>query len=210
MPPDALSSWQGWDLVDPPYLITQFVWWPADTFLRLCVLVWLLREVRPTQTWRSPAKALLAAINAEALLGLRAGILGLAGLIPGLALLAMVGVSTLGAWVAILVIGVLGLIPALAYYMRRSLAPTALLTLPLKGAEALDWSRDRLAGRFGAFLKLALPWWAFGLCLDASTLGLELLGDSVAWQALSWALGVLSLVASLLPLALFVAHDETA
>ena len=200
----------GWDLVDPPYLITQLLWWPADTFLRLCVLAWLLGHVRPAQSWRSPAQALLAAINAEALLGLRAGILGLLGLVPALALLALAGVGSAGARVAFLATGAVGLIPALAYYMRRSLAPMALLSSPLKGAEALDRSRDRLAGRFGAFLKLALPWWAFGLCLDASTLGLDLLGDSLAFQGLSWALGVLSLVAGLLPLALFVAYDETA
>ena len=199
----------GWDIVDPGALGASLAWWPVDTFISLSVLAWMLRLSRPQQALRRPLAALAAAVNAEALLSLRAGIAALAGLIPALALLAIFGVEGPASRAAVLSLGLAGLIPAFFYFLRRSLAPVALLQLPLGGAEALDWSRDRLRRDLRPFLALALPWWALSWALD----GLNLLlgqGDSLALQGLSWILSVPSLLAALLPLAIFVASDETA
>ena len=208
VPPDALSSAMGWDIVDPGYLGASVLWWPMDTLLTLSVLAWMLKLSQAKRPQRKPLAALPAAVNAEALLSLRAGIVALLGLIPALTVLAIGGVDR--AWMRVVLgfLVVAGLGPAFTYFLRRSLAPVGLLFHPLSGAEALDWSRDRLRGQLWRFLKLAGPWWLLGWALD----GLNLLlgqGDSLVLQSLTWLLGVPSLVSALLPLAIFVAPDET-
>ncbi len=127
VPPDALSTAMGWDIVDPGYLGVSVLWWPVDTLLTLSVLAWMLKLSQPKRDQRKPLTALPAAVNAEALLSLRAGIVALLGLIPALTLLAIGGVD--GAWMR-LALGLLagaGLVPAFIYFLRRSLAPVGLL-----------------------------------------------------------------------------------
>ncbi len=209
VPPDALAAWMGWDWVDPPYLGTLFVWWGVDAWARLALLAWLLRTLQPAQGLRKPTEILPAALNAEALLSALSGIVALSGLIPAFAVLALLGVEA--PWHRVLILGLLGLglLPAFAYFLRRSLAPVALLQGTVqRGGEALSWSRDRLDGRWKPFLALALPWWALGWTLDALGLALGSI-DSWAGTGLAWTLGVPSLLCGLLPLALFVAPDET-
>jgi hypothetical protein len=206
VPPDLLSTWRGWDKVDPAYLGLMVAWWPVDTLLQLCILAWLLKALVPEKTQRKPWRAVASALNAEALLSVRLGIVVLLGLLPALALAAAADVQALWVQLLFLLLVFLGVLPAFTYYLRRSLAPVGVLLFPLRGAEALDWSQGRLTDHLKAFAKLALPWWILSASLD----GLSLCcGDS--WWGLSatWILGVPSLVAGLMPLVLFVA-DETA
>lgn len=209
VPPELLAAWKQWDIVEPGYLGSLILWWPVDAWMRLALLAWLLQSLRPERPLRRPRRALASAINAEALLSLRSGVLGLLGLLPALTLLAWAGVGAAGVRVGILLLAGLGLLPAVAYFLRRSLAPGALLLQPLRGAEALDWSRDRLARGLGHFLRMALPWWCLGLALDGLSLGL---GESGAWwaQALGWSLAVPSLLAAALPVAVAVTDDAWA
>jgi hypothetical protein len=206
IPPDALSAWRGWDKVDPAYLGLMVAWWPVDTLLQLLILAWLLKTLLPEKIQRKPWAAVAAALNAEALLSVRLGIVVLLGLLPALALAAVADVQTLWVQLLFLLLVFLGVLPAFAYYLRRSLAPVGVLLFPLRGAEALDWSQSRLADHLKAFARLALPWWILSAGLDGLCL---CLGDS--WWALgaTWILGVPSLVAGLIPLILFVANSET-
>jgi hypothetical protein len=206
VPPDALSTWRGWDKVDPAYLGLLVAWWPVDTLLQLLILAWLLKTLLPGKIQRKPWAAVAAALNAEALLSVRLGIVVLLGLVPALVLVAVADVQALWVQLLFLLLVFLGVLPAFSYYLRRSLAPIGVLLFPLRGAEALDWSQGQLAGRLKAFAKLALPWWILSAGLD----GLSLcFGDSGWGLSAAWILGVPSLVAGLMPLVLFVADSET-
>lgn len=198
----------GWSIVDPPYVITLIAWWAVDAWVRLTLLAKLIQALQPQRHLQSPASVLAAALNAEALLDARSGIWGLVGLVPALTLLAWAGVEAAPANMGILGLAALGLIPATTYFLRRSLASAGLLLgTAERGAEALDWSAERL-NVWKPFLSLALPWWALGWALDGLTL---VLGNADSWGAasLGWALGVPSLLCGLMPIALFVASDET-
>lgn len=210
VPPEALAAGMHWDLVDPQYLGTLIVWWVVDAWVSLWILAWLLREQRPTLRLRPLERVLPAAIHAEALLDLRSGIVAMAAMVPALACLALLGVASLGGRLGTLVLAGLGLVPAVNYWLRRSLASAALLLGQAEGGiQALDWSRDRLAKTWKPFLKLALPWWFLGWTLEGMALLLGNL-DSTGATVLAWVLGVPALLCSLLPIALFVADDETA
>lgn len=195
-------------MVDPQYLGTLVAWWAVDAWVRLIVLRSLITALQPQRELKRPAAVLAAALNAEALLDVRSGIWGLVGLIPALALLALAGIESYPAQMGILALAAVGLIPATTYILRRSLASAGLLLgRAQRGAQALDWSAQRLRV-WGPFLKLALPWWALSWALDGLTL---ILGNADSWGAasLGWALGVPSLIGGLMPIALFVASDET-
>jgi hypothetical protein len=207
VPPDALATWQSWDIVDPGYVGVMLVWWPVDSLARLAILAWLLKEALPGIQLRRPVSAVLSAINAEALLSVRVGIVSLLGIVPALTLLAWWGVESLALRLALLALGLLGLLPTIAYYMRRSLAFVGILAENLNGPVALDWSRTRLQGHLKHFLRLALPWWALSLVLELLNFGLGQ-GDSLSLQSLSWVLSVPSLLASLLPMVLFARDDQ--
>jgi hypothetical protein len=208
VPPDAFATWRSWDIVDPGYVGIMLAWWPIDSLARLAILAWLLRAAAPRLELRQPWMALLPAINAEALLSLRVGIVSLLGVTPALALMAVQGVETPLRRLAWLGLGLLGLIPALVYFMRRSLFFAGLLHRPLTGATALDWSRTRVEGKLKAFLHLVLPWWALSLVLEGLIFLLGL-ADGPFQQSAGWLLATPSLLASLLPIAYFVASDET-
>ena len=198
----------GWSLVDPQYVMTLIAWWVVDAWVRLILLAKLIQALRPERELQKPASVLAAALNAEALLDARSGIWGLVGLIPALALLALVGIASYPAQMGVLGLAALGLIPSGTYFLRRSLASAGLLLGKVRrGAEALDWSAERL-NVWKPFLRLALPWWALGWALDGLTL---VFGNLDSWGAsgLGWALGVPSLLCGLMPIALFVAPDET-
>jgi hypothetical protein len=198
----------GWSLVDPQYVATLIGWWAVDAWVRLSLIALLIRALQPQRELKKPASVLAAALNAEALLDARSGIWGLIGLVPALALLAVAGIESFRAQLGILALAAVGLIPATTYFLRRSLASAGLLLGQVqRGAEALDWSAERL-NVWRPFLRLALPWWALGWALDGGTL---ILGNVDSWAAagLGWALGVPSLLCALMPIALFVAPDET-
>lgn len=198
----------GWSLVDPQYVVTLIAWWAVDAWVRLILLATLIQTLQPQRELKAPAPVLAAALNAEALLDARSGIWALVGLIPALALLALAGIESYPAQMGILVLAALGLIPATTYFLRRSLASAGLLLgSARRGGEALAWSAERL-NVWKPFLRLALPWWALGWALDGTTL---VLGNVDSWGAvgLGWAIGVPSLLCGLVPIALFVAPDET-
>jgi hypothetical protein len=208
VPPDALATWRGWAMVDPPYVFVSLAWWPVDSLARLAILAWLLKTAAPGFPLRRPLTALLPAINAEAFLSVRVGVVSLLGLLPALTFLALGGLETPALRLTLLGLGLLGLLPALIYFIHRSLAFAGLLREALTGPEALAWSQARLKDRLVSFLVIALPWWAFSLVLEGLNLvlGFE---DSQPLQGLVWLISTPSLIATLLPIAIFVASDET-
>ena len=202
LPPELLSRARGWDMVDPAYLAVTLLWWPFDTLGRLAALRILLQDGAArsgdgTTAWRAPWSALGSALAAEILLGLRSTALALLGLIPALAALSLVSPDALSLWsvrLALLGLGVLGLLPAALYVLKRLLAPLELLRGPLRAGEALDASEKRLRGSLFLFLKMALPWIALSWMLDGAALALP------DWLALALALPCLA--ATVVPIAL--------
>lgn len=174
-PPELIAAWGGWDLVDPRYLGVMALWWPVDVFARLAALNQVLSRKtgapvgRPYEG-RRPGEALGDALACEILLSLKFAGVALAGLLPAIAL------ASRGHNRAALVLGALGLIPGLLFYLRRSLSLLWLLQAPLRASEALQASAQQTQGRTGLFLRLAGPWLLLSLGLDLGGLGLPELG----------------------------------
>jgi hypothetical protein len=197
LPPELFSRAMHWDVVDPPYLLVMLLWWPVDTLGRLAALRILLAAKDADAPWRSPWSALPAALSAEILLALRGTALLLAGFMPVLALASLLRPDQLVRWsfrCGLLILALLGMLPALLYTVRRLLAPLEILRKRLGAGAALDASEKRLRGRLKSFLWLAWPWLAAAWILDAAGLALP------DWIALALALP--SLAASVAPLAL--------
>lgn len=177
-PPELIAAWGGWDLVDPRYLGVMALWWPVDVFARLAALrAILMRGPRETGApmgrpyiVRDARDAWGSAIAAEILLSLKFAGVALAGLLPGIAL------ASRGHHSVALLVGALGLVPALFFYLRRSLSLLWLLQGPYRASEALQASAQQTQGRTGLFLRLAGPWLLLSLGLDLAGLGLPELG----------------------------------
>jgi hypothetical protein len=193
LPPELLSQAYGWELVDPAYLAVLLLWWPLDTLGRLGALGEMLSG--DGFELRSPLKALPSALAAEILVGLRSGVLALAGLVPGIALLSYVGLEHVPRRLAVIVLLLLGLLPSLLYALRRLLAPRFLMLAPMKAAEALNASAQALQNGLRPFLLMAAPFIVASWCIDG-------LGLALPW-GVALVLGPLGLALSLLPLALF-------
>lgn len=199
LPPELLSQAFGWEIVDPAYLAVLLLWWPLDTLGRLGALKELFAdqglELRP------PTSALASALSAELLVALRSGVLALVGVLPGLALLSVIGLESGPRRLAVLGLLLAGLLPSLGFALRRLLAPRFLLLAPMDAAEALDASAAALQGRLRPFLLMAGPFIVLSWVLDGLSLYLP-------W-GLALALAPLSAALLLLPLALFGPSSET-
>ena len=199
LPPELISQALGWELVDPGYIALLLLWWPLDTLGRLAALRELLSPATPEL--RGAVTALPSALAAEILVGLRSGVLALAGLVPAIAVLSYLGVGTPAARVLLLALALVGLLPSALYALRRMLAPRQLLLAPLNASQALDASAQTLHGHLRPFLLLAAP-------LIVASWALDLGGLALPW-GVALALGPLSLALELLPLALFDPPSET-
>ena len=193
-PPELIAQGMGWDLMNPAYLGLMLVWWPVDVFGRLAVLGMLMGEGGPMgRPYMLPIfKALPTALAAELLLSAKLAPVLLAGLVPGFAWIAWAGLDGPRDWMPALVLGVLGLIPALLFTLRRLLAPILILQGLDRAGQALAASAGVMHGRLRLFLAAALPWLALSWALDLGGLALA------EWAGL--ALAPLSLAASLLGL----------
>ncbi len=170
-PPEVLAWAFSWEIVDPAYLGVLLAWWPVDLGARLGALGIVLGAGAPLgrpYTLRPWGDALKAALSAEVLLGLKTTALALLGLMPAIAL-ASYDLEGSRPWV--LLLAGLGLIPAAHFGLHRLLALVWVLKEPLNGGQALEASARQTRGRFRLFLRLAGPWVALSLGLDALSLG---------------------------------------
>ena len=174
LPPELLAKAQGWDWVDPAYLALTAAWWPADLALRLA----LLKRLAFKGQGRSVAQAWRGALAMELLLSLRLAVVGLACLVPGAALLSVLGLESPGARLSVILALGLGLLPALAYSLARALAPLHLLEQTLSPGAALNRSAQSVRGHWRPYLLALLPWTLLSLALDGAGLALP---DQAAW-----------------------------
>ncbi|HTB35279.1 MAG TPA: hypothetical protein VK842_10475 [bacterium] len=203
LPPDLLAWAFGWDSLQPASVLVSLAWWPLDVLGRLAALRMLLDA--PGGAWpaapsQSPslARAWASAQSAELRVGLWSSVWALAGLVPALLAFSLGGWGLPWGRGLLILLALLGLVPALLYVLRRWLAVFFVLRGQGAGA-ALESSRDRLRGKMGPFIRAFLPWllaaWAldgagwllpgpWGLPLEPLSTALELLGLWKGAQAL--------------------------
>ena len=204
LPPDLLAWALGWDGLQPGGILVSLAWWPLDVLGRLAALRLLLRaEGNPLAEGPSgPAPSLVSAWasagSAELRVGLWSTVWALLGLVPAFMVLSLGALAhPLGRGLLIL-LALLGLVPALIYVLRRWVAVLYVLQ-GRHAADALEASRARLKGKMRPFIRAFLPWmlaawaveglsWAlpgaWGLPLEPVGTALELLALWRGAQAL--------------------------
>jgi hypothetical protein len=196
LPPDLLAWAMGWDSLQPASVVVALAWWPVDVLGRLAALQLLLAAAGDPLALGQPAaapslgRAWSSAQSAELRVGLWSTVWALAGLVPALLAFSLGALERPGGQLVLILLAVLGLVPALLYVLRRCLAVFFVLQGQSAG-QALPSSVDRLRGRMGPFIRALLPWmlaaWAvdgliwllpdpWGLPLEPLGSALELLG----------------------------------
>jgi hypothetical protein len=202
LPPDLCAWARGWDSLEPASVLLALAWWPVDVLGRLAALTLLLDAVGNPLANGGPApglaRAWASAQSAELRVGLWSTVWALAGLVPALLAFSLGALEWPFGRIVLILLAAAGLVPALLYVLRRSLAIFFVLQGQPAG-DALGSSRDRLQGRLWPFIRAFLPWilaaWAldgliwllpdpWGLPLEPLSSALELLGLWRGAQAL--------------------------